>query len=149
MEKRKKYMLILLIVFVVLITLIVIGLLFTGDDLVCKSSGTSNGIKITQEYTIKASKNEVNKVTIKKEYKFNDKEKYKSFDMIIDSTSKYYNNIDKKNVKYSDTTMNKKYSYTLKVNVKELSKKKLKELGLSKSLKTLKKNIKTQGLKCE
>jgi len=149
MEKRKKYVFSILIIFIVLIILVVLGLLFSSNGLVCKSSGTSNGIKITQKYTIKYNKNEVNKVIVDKEYKFNDKEKYNSFDNIIDATSKYYKNLDKKNVKYSDTTMNKKYSYTLKVNVKKLSKKKVEEIGFSKSLKTLKKNMKEQGIKCE
>ena len=48
---------------------------------------------------------------------------------------------------YNETAPVEKRAF--QVNVKKLSKKKVEEIGFSKSLKTLKKNMKEQGIKCE
>jgi len=139
----------------VLISVIGIGIYFglqalNKNTISCSSNNDVNKVKIEQDYIIKFDNDTVNTITATKKYIYENQAKFDSFSNIVaKGNDANMASLENNNINFNSSINNKTYTTTLKVDVKSANKDNLSKIGLDKSLKVVKDNLKTQGLVCK
>lgn len=122
-------------------------LLLTGctKQMTCTSKGNADDITIIQEYKIKYEKNVIKNISAEKIYKFENKEKFESFENLMDYTASQ----QQENIEIEYKKKNKKYILKQKFDMEKLSDEQVEKYGLTKDKDTFVNSLKESGLQCK
>ena len=152
MNKKK---ILIIAVIVLAVSILTVGtLLFVktvnANIVTCSSSHENDGVKIEQKYVIKYEKDKVKNVNITKIYEFSEQKRFDTFSSVVipntDSSMKKLTNSD---IKYTSNVSGKTYTTNTVVTAQNIKDSVIDDLGVSKSLKTLKADLQSQGLICK
>lgn len=145
MNKKKVWLIVLIIVPTLLIALALIFIF--SNKAICQSKGVTDKLTITQKYYIKHYKDDITKIIVYKNYHFSNKDEYNKLEHLLTQTITNYRQVKDVNVKASKIGNN--YMILFSTNIKNLSKEDIQVFGLTANFEELKTNLENQGLICK
>lgn len=150
MDKKKVLIIVAIVLAILVAGYFALTKLINVNTVSCTSNNTNSGVSIEQRYTIKHTKDAVTDVSIFKKFAYTDQTQFDAFkSVVVPGNDANMQKLINSNITFSSNTTGMTYSTSTTIKVSSAKDDEISQLGVDKSLNTLKTKLESQGLVCK